>query len=237
MEHERPCHTRQLTDKQCMTPGSSGMQWCHIMQIHTYNSWVGSVCDQMRALSAYPCAKQDVVNGLHAQHERVVLVGDLVLVAAEAAAGPDVVLPQPGLRLVQRCVPRHARRGVPVFDPPAVSIQAPSTLILLRLASTADQPSTINTRAGTAWHIASHVSSSWVHTAPQRQRRSGRSCQRMLCRNVKLLVACRQWLVSPVVDGHDLVCGQEQAGVDGALYCFLHDGWPCPACKLLLLLQ
>ena len=62
--------------------------------------------------------EEDVVGGLHAEHEGVVLVAHLILVAAEAAAAPDAGRAQPRQRLLQDTVTRKARRGVPMLQPP-----------------------------------------------------------------------------------------------------------------------
>lgn len=48
----------------------------------------------------------------------MVLVADLVLVAAEAAAAPDAGRAQPRQRLLQGAVARQARCRVPVLQPP-----------------------------------------------------------------------------------------------------------------------
>ena len=71
--------------------------------------------------SAHLGAKEDVVGALHAQHERVVLVADLVLVAAKAASRPDARLAQPGQGLVQHAVPGQAGSGVAMLQPPAAT--------------------------------------------------------------------------------------------------------------------
>jgi hypothetical protein len=63
-------------------------------------------------------AEKDVVSRFDPQHQRMVLIGDLVLVAPEPAARPDVVLQKPRLRLIQRGVAPNARRRVPVLQPP-----------------------------------------------------------------------------------------------------------------------
>mmetsp|Transcript_19396 Transcript_19396/g.61731 ORF Transcript_19396/g.61731 Transcript_19396/m.61731 type:complete len:540 (+) Transcript_19396:304-1923(+) len=65
-------------------------------------------------------AEEHVVHALHAQHERVVLVGHLVLVAAEAPAAPHVVLPQEGEGLGEDGVAPHGGGGVAVLQPPVV---------------------------------------------------------------------------------------------------------------------
>lgn len=67
-------------------------------------------------------AKEDVVCALHPQHEGVILVADLVLIAAKAPARPDARLPQPGQRLLQNTIPRQAGCGVPMLKPPAHSL-------------------------------------------------------------------------------------------------------------------
>ncbi len=83
-------------------------------------------------------SEEDVVSRLDAQHERVVLIADLVLVAAEAAARPDAGLPQPRQRLLQSAIPRQAGRGVAVLQPPAY----PSLSILIPICAEESQLST-----------------------------------------------------------------------------------------------
>ena len=73
-----------------------------------------------RPQSAHLGAEEHVVGALHAQHEGVVLVADLVLVAAEATAAPDAMGAQEGQRLRQHCIPAQAGRWVAMLQPPAM---------------------------------------------------------------------------------------------------------------------
>lgn len=66
---------------------------------------------------AYGGAKEDVVSAFNAQHERVVLVADLVLVGPETPARPDPLFPQPGECLVQHGIAPQAGSWVPVLQP------------------------------------------------------------------------------------------------------------------------
>lgn len=65
------------------------------------------------------CAEQYIVCTLHPQHEAVVLVADLVSVAAKPAPAPDLVLLQPGQSIDKDTLTSYTGSGVPVFQPPA----------------------------------------------------------------------------------------------------------------------
>lgn len=64
-------------------------------------------------------AKEHVVSALHAEHEGVVLVADLVLPAAKPASRPDVVLSQPGQGFGDGSIPLQVGGGVAMLQPPA----------------------------------------------------------------------------------------------------------------------
>ncbi len=67
----------------------------------------------------YLGTEQHIVCALHAQHEGVVLVSNLISVAAESASAPDLVLLQPGQGIYKNTLAAHARGWVSVFQPPA----------------------------------------------------------------------------------------------------------------------
>ena len=67
----------------------------------------------------YLGAKQHIVCALHAKHEAVVLVADLVSVAAKPASAPDLVLLQPGQGIYKNALPTYTGSRVAVFQPPA----------------------------------------------------------------------------------------------------------------------
>ena len=60
--------------------------------------------------------EKDVVGCLDTQHHAVVLVSNLVLIAAKPAPAPDVVLLQPRECLAEDLVAAQGRGGVPVLD-------------------------------------------------------------------------------------------------------------------------
>lgn len=65
-----------------------------------------------REVRDHLCAKHDIVCTLHTQHERVILVADLVLPAAKPASGPDVVTPEEGQGISNSCIPLQVWCGV-----------------------------------------------------------------------------------------------------------------------------
>lgn len=70
-------------------------------------------------MELYLGAEQHVVSTLHTQHEGMVLVADLVSVAAKPASAPDLVLLQPGQGIYKDPLSAYTGGGVPVFQPPA----------------------------------------------------------------------------------------------------------------------
>ena len=64
------------------------------------------------------CSKQHVVSALDSEHEGVVLVADLVLPAAKAAARPDVVFPQPWQSLIQSSISVQMWSGIAMLQSP-----------------------------------------------------------------------------------------------------------------------
>ena len=72
---------------------------------------------------SYLGTKQHIVCALHTQHEGVVLVADLISVAAKPSSAPDLVLLQPGQGLYQHALTAHAGGWITVFQLPAESWQ------------------------------------------------------------------------------------------------------------------
>ena len=70
-------------------------------------------------MELYLGPKQHVVSTLHTQHEGMVLVADLISVAAKPASAPDLVLLQPGQGIYKHPLTAHTGGGVPMFQPPA----------------------------------------------------------------------------------------------------------------------
>lgn len=68
----------------------------------------------------YLGAKENVVCALHTQHETVVLVANLISVAAKSTSAPDLVLLQPGKGIYKDSLTSHTWCRVAMFQPPAL---------------------------------------------------------------------------------------------------------------------
>ena len=97
----------------------------------------GTICIRTRCTGRklYLGAKQHIVCTLHAQHKGVVLVADLISVAAKPASAPDLVLLQPGQGIYKNTLTANARSWVSVFQPPTPRHTQVSVMALQHVTS------------------------------------------------------------------------------------------------------